>query len=364
MVQNEGAPGAVHGRRVMSILSALDFVRKPVSRPWGIAAVLFVAILFFVHWGGLNERPGGGVAWIPLQSLNIDPGALYVREEVRGSDQQVFARLSLPEAEGPFPAVVLLHGSLGFSALQRSYADALNDHGYVVLSVDSFSARDVVDVVGRQKAVSIESMVADAFAALRLLKTHPKVDANAIGLMGWSKGGSAALAAGRTVFREMLSGEGGQFSSIAAIYPWCGARERVMRRDDVPVLFILAGQDDWVSADACADVLAEMATLGLRARVAIYDEAEHGFDAPGTHRVYLPRGKSWRGCHYASDAQGFTLVSTGERNQWSEMDGYLEDCTTRGVHLATNAGDRTKAKKRVLQFMNFTNGIDATTNGG
>ena len=125
----------------------------------------------------------------------------------------------------------------------------------MVLSVDSFSARDVVDVVGRQEVVSIESMVADAFAALRLLKTHPKVDGNAVGLMGWSKGGSAALAAGQTVLREMLSGEGDQFSSIAAIYPWCGARERVMRRDDVPVLLVLAGQDDWVSADACADVV-------------------------------------------------------------------------------------------------------------
>ncbi len=348
----------------MSSLSALDVVRGPVSRPWAIAVVLLIGVLLFVHWGGLNERLAEGVAWIPLQSRNLDPGALYAREELPGPDQQIYARLSLPAGEGPFPAVVLLHGSLGFSALQRSYADALNDSGHVVLSVDSFSARDVVDVVGRQEAVSIESMVADAFAALRLLKTHPKVDGNAIALMGWSKGGSAALAAGRTVFREMLSSAGDQFSSIAAIYPWCGAREQVMRRDDIPVLFILAGQDDWVSADACADLLAEMATLGLRARVAIYDEAEHGFDAPGTHRVFVPRGKSWRGCHYASDAHGFTVISTGEREQWSEMDGYLKDCTTRGVHLATNAADRAKAKKRVLQFVDFTNGVEAATDGG
>jgi len=347
----------------MNILTVLDGVRGPVSLPWGMAAVLLISILLFVHRGGLDERHGEGIAWIPLQSHNLDPGALYARDDVQESEQQIFARLSLPEGEGPFPAAVLLHGSLGFSALQRSYADALNDSGYVVLSVDSFSGRDVVDVVGHQEAVSIESMVADAFAALRLLKSHPKVDGNAIGLLGWSKGGSAALAAGRTVFRQMLSGEGDRFSSIAALYPWCGARERVMRRDDVPVLYVLAGQDDWVSADACADVLAEMATLGLRARVAIYDEAEHGFDAPGTHRVFLPRGRSWRGCHYASDAQGFTLVSTGERKQWSEIDDYLKACTRPGVHVATNARDRTKAKKRVLQFMNFTNGIDPATNG-
>ena len=222
----------------MSILSALDIVRGPVSRPWGIAAVVLIAILLFVHWGGLNERLEEGVAWIPLQSRNLDPGALYAGEGVQGSDQRIFARLSLPEGEGPFPAAVLLHGSLGFSALQRSYADTLNDSGYVVLSVDSFSGRDVADVVGHQEAVSIESMVADAFAALRLLKAHPKVDGNAIGLLGWSKGGSAALAVGRTVFRERLSGEGDRFSSIAAIYPWCGARERGVRRDDIPILFI------------------------------------------------------------------------------------------------------------------------------
>ena len=345
----------------MSIPPVLNIVRGPVSRLWVIAAALSMAISLFVYRGGLNERPTEGVAWIPLQSHNLEPGVLYARDTALGTRQQIFARLSLPKGEGPFPAVVLLHGSLGYSALQRSYADMLNDAGYVVLSLDSFTERDVDDVVGHQEAISIDSMVADAFAGLRLLANHPQVDSNAIGLMGWSKGGSAAIAAGRTVYREKLSADGDQFSSIAAIYPWCGAREMIMQRDNVPTLFILAGKDDWVSADACADELAEMATLGMPARVAIYDEAEHGFDAPGTHRVYLPRGMSWRDCHYLSDAQGFSLVSTGERKQWSGIESYIEQCTTRGVHVATNAGDRSKAKKRVLQFMNFTNGMETPT---
>ncbi|MDJ0740786.1 MAG: dienelactone hydrolase family protein [Gammaproteobacteria bacterium] len=342
----------------MSASSVIEFIRAPVTRPWGIAAVLLLAIVLFVYRGGLHERAAPGVAWVAVPSYNLDPGALYAEQALPASNQQILARLSLPDGEGPFPAVVLLHGSLGYSALQRRYADALNEHGYVVLAVDSFSARDVVDVVGRQQAVSIESMVADSYAALRLLRSHPQVAGNAIALLGWSKGGTAAIAAGRTAYRERLSSDGDRFSAIGAVYPWCGARERVMRRDDVPVLLVLAGADDWVSADACADLLAEMATLGLRARVAIYDDAEHGFDAPGIHRVFLPRGRSWHRCHYAADAQGFTVMATAERRPWSDIDAYLEDCTTRGVHVATNAGDRAEARQRVLRFLAFTIGND------
>ena len=54
----------------MSIQSVLDLVKGPVFRPWGMAAVLLIAISLFAHWGGLNERVGERVAWIPLQSRN------------------------------------------------------------------------------------------------------------------------------------------------------------------------------------------------------------------------------------------------------------------------------------------------------
>ena len=39
--------------------------------------------------------------------------------------------------------------------------------------------------------------LADAFAALHWLRAMPQVDRDVVGLIGWSKGGSAALAAGR-----------------------------------------------------------------------------------------------------------------------------------------------------------------------
>ena len=92
----------------MSVVPFLGIVRGPVARPWGIAVVLLLAILLIVHRGGLNERHGEGVAWIPLLSHNLDPGALYARDDVQRPEQQIFARLSLPEGEGPFPAAVLL----------------------------------------------------------------------------------------------------------------------------------------------------------------------------------------------------------------------------------------------------------------
>nr|WP_264484369.1 dienelactone hydrolase family protein [Mesorhizobium sp. PAMC28654] len=50
--------------------------------------------------------------------------------------------LTRPQGEGPFPAVVVLHGCMGlFPSERKAWSERLSSWGYVVLFVDSFSTR-------------------------------------------------------------------------------------------------------------------------------------------------------------------------------------------------------------------------------
>ena len=88
--------------------------------------------------------------------------------------------------------------------------------------VDSHGGRGigVTQVLG-SVAVPVFAFVADAFAVLDLLKTHPGIDPERIGVMGFSKGGATALLAADERAARALSPSSSMFALHVAIYPGC-----------------------------------------------------------------------------------------------------------------------------------------------
>jgi pimeloyl-ACP methyl ester carboxylesterase len=105
--------------------------------------------------------------------------------------------LSMPDEEGPHPAVVLLQGS-GDNGRDYAYrghqfflvlADHLTRHGIAVLRYD---LRGVDQSEGRLSGASLEDLARDAASALRFLKERPSIEAGSVGLIGHSMGGMIA----------------------------------------------------------------------------------------------------------------------------------------------------------------------------
>ena len=105
--------------------------------------------------------------------------------------------LTLPEGDGPFPAVVLLTGS---GAQDRDetifdhkpfavWADALTRRGVAVLRYDD---RGVGGSGGGTTEDTSADFAADAAAAIAFLRTRSEIDPARIGLMGHSEGGMTA----------------------------------------------------------------------------------------------------------------------------------------------------------------------------
>lgn len=260
--------------------------------------------------------------------------------------------LLLPEGRhGRVPAVVLMHGSDGMTAHQYRYAQSFLALGLAVFVVDSFTTRGVESTVGDPSAVTAYSMLVDAYQALALLHTHPAIDPDRIAIVGWSKGGIVADWASRLRYRSLLSADGRAFAAHVAFYPWCGEQHLPVELTGAPLLYLVGARDDWTGATPCIDYVARIRTAGFRVTLAVYPNAEHGFDYPGPFRRYLGSAVSWANCNYVSGDASFHIVSSGETLPWTQFKHYVESCTSPGAHVGSNALARDEAARELHAFL-------------
>ncbi len=115
----------------------------------------------------------------------------------RADGTRLAGTLTLPEGDGPFPAVLLLSGSgpqdrNGMLMGHRPFlvlSDHLTRRGVAVLRMDD---RGVGGSSGDFMNATLPDRVADAEAGVAFLRTHPDVDSLRVGLVGYSEGGWVA----------------------------------------------------------------------------------------------------------------------------------------------------------------------------
>ena len=332
-----------------------------MSRPHLAAAgaAVLAAVLFGGGWELLHsaqEQPlveslrDGRVGKLRFRSYNSEGSELGT--SFRRSPVQVTADLMLPEGtSGRSPAVIMLHGSDGITAHHRRYAQALRGRGLAVLLLDSFTGRGVDETIANQGAVTPYSMLVDAYRALRLLQTHPRIDAERIAVVGWSKGGMVADWASRERYRAVLAPDIPPFAAHAAFYPWCGEQHVPVRLTGAPLLFLVGERDDWTGAAPCIDYVKRVREAGYAARIVVFPGAEHAFDYAGRFRQYLGNAESWAACNYIAGDTHFRIVATGEVLAWSRFPDYLRRCTSVGVHVGSNAIAARQARDELFRFL-------------
>src|ERR1700749_1969580 len=186
---------------------------------------------------------------------------------------RVTATLHLPmQAASPFPCMVILTSSAGVQRhREHYYAQALNDAGVAAFIVDSFTGRGVRRTVSDQTLVSGAQMEGDAFAALALLRSDPRIDPARIGVMGVSKGGGATLNAAIAVRQRWRRGFDQVFDPHVAICPGATAQHRDPTTNGRPIFFMLAGKDDYTPAPLAVEYAERMRAAGNgQIRVKIY----------------------------------------------------------------------------------------------
>ncbi|HEY8871525.1 MAG TPA: dienelactone hydrolase family protein [Stellaceae bacterium] len=172
--------------------------------------------------------------------------------------------------EGPFPAVVVLHGCIGITGHFTGIADRLSSWGYVALAVDSFGPRGISSRCG----VGSLDQPFDAYAALRYLSQLDFVDPARVAVLGESLGGFAVLYAvdrdsAAQYFRD-------RFRAAIAYYPGCEIPAAVTMT--APTLVLIGEADEASLVAPCREMVAHARSDGAPIALTVYPGVHHNFD--------------------------------------------------------------------------------------
>jgi dienelactone hydrolase len=187
--------------------------------------------------------------------------------------------LAKPEGDGPFPAVVALHGCSGLpEAVAQSVAERYVSWGYVILLVDSFTTRGIDHTCTPETyaALDISRRMLDAYGALLFLARQPFVDAHRVAVAGASQGGMVTLSvAEERSSQRFVNPSNLGFRVAVALYPGCGV---VGARPSIPTLILVGELDDWTPAEDCVRAVARWGDGGAPVQLVTYPGAHHAFD--------------------------------------------------------------------------------------
>jgi dienelactone hydrolase len=189
-------------------------------------------------------------------------------------------RLQRPAGDGPFPAVVLLHGCGGVQPKRdHLWAERMVNWGYVTLQPDSFQPRGISSVCsmgGKESADMLARRVADAYDAQQYLVSLPFVDSKRIAVMGWSNGGAVTLNA-------LYPNLDKPFQAAVAMYPSC---RNSLASLNAPLLILIGAKDDWTPAERCITMMPS-GKSNYEVALQVYSEAYHAYDTIGKPREVL-----------------------------------------------------------------------------
>jgi carboxymethylenebutenolidase len=187
-------------------------------------------------------------------------------------DPETMGYLAIPEGEGPFPALVIIHEWNGLVDRVRQVADDFAAEGYVTLAADLYGGRtggnpDENMALVREAMADMPTVVSNLDAAVAFLKARPDVTGR-VGAMGWCFGGGIALSFGL---------DGAAHQATAIFYGRLVDDPNVLAGMDHEVYGTFARLDSGPSPEQVAAFEEAMRAAGIENDLHIYDDVNHGF---------------------------------------------------------------------------------------
>ncbi len=308
-----------------------------------------------------NGAPSGRYAfasWTPKTLPELMQG------NKSGEAVNVVGHLFLPPGNDKVPAVVLVHGSGGiYNAELEYWPKQFNAAGIAVFTLDMFGPRGVQSTAEDQSQVPFPADVADTFAALRLLATHPRIDRQRIALMGFSRGGIATLrAAAERIAASQKLPDGLRYAAFIPTYAGgCAGIFRLVVKPGVfskaPMLFLHGDADDYTPIGACQDYADRIGKAGTPVEFVVLEGAQHKFDSDDLKRYYLRNVSRTKGdCPVEIDIDTLYAYdrTSGARLQGDAYTTALKGCGAVGATVEGSNRARDKAAQAAVAFLKKT----------
>ena len=209
---------------------------------------------------------------IPAAILGEAPPPRGEHVSYVSGDEETRGYLAVPEGDGPFPALILIHEWNGLVDRVRQVADAFADEGYVALAADMYrgrtgSNRDENIALMTEARENPDGVIGNLDAAQSFLRERADVTGK-VGVMGWCFGGGVALS-------YALGGE--HHDATAIFYGSLVEDPEELARLNHPVYGTFAEMDQGIPPEQVERFAAALDSLGIDNDIHIYDAVNHGF---------------------------------------------------------------------------------------
>ena len=239
----------------------------------------------------------------------------FLTGDKNGKPVSIAAALRLPQGlSGRLPAVVLLHGSGGVNGGHELWARQFNEMGVASLLVDSFTGRGITSTSTNQALLGRLNMILDSYRAFDMLAAHPRIDPERIAVMGFSRGGQAALYSSMKRFQQLWNPRA-VFALHIPLYASCTTTFIGDTDVTAPIRQHHGQSDDYVTVEPCRPYFDCLRAAGRDAQLIEYPDAHHSYDNPlGAKMPRVSKGsQSTRACSLKEEPLGSVInIATGQ----------------------------------------------------
>lgn len=274
----------------------------------------------------------------------------FLTGDANGKQVTVAGEFRIAQGTGKLPVVVLMHGSSGVGAGMEPWVRQFNGMGISTLVIDGFSGRGLTAVGPNQALLGRLNLIVDTYRSLEILAKHPRVDPDRIVLMGFSRGGQAALYASLDRFQKLWNKSGAQFAAYIPFYPDCSTSyatdTEIAGR---PIRIYHGTLDDYNPVASCKAYLARLQEAKRDVVLTEYPDSQHGFDSGllGTSTIAVStNAQTARNCHLR-EGEGGVLMNADTKAPFS----YQDACIELNPHVGGNPATAAEARKAVSDFL-------------
>jgi dienelactone hydrolase len=266
----------------------------------------------------------------PIPSLTISDQQFLIGD-ANGKQVTVTGEFRIAQGSGRLPVVVLIHGSGGMGPNVEYWAREFNAMGISSFAIDGFTGRGLTSVNTDQALLGRLNFILDAYRVLDILAKHPRVDPARIALMGFSRGGQAALFASEKRFHQMWNKSGIDFAAYVPLYPDCMTTyisdTEVAQR---PIRIFHGTPDDYNPVAPCKRFVERLRAAGADVALTEYPNVWHAFDNPlGSATPVTAKGaQTVRNCTIREEPKG-VLINAVSKEPFT----YKDPCVQSDPHL-------------------------------
>jgi dienelactone hydrolase len=274
----------------------------------------------------------------------------FLTGDTNGKQVTVAGEFRIAQGSGKLPVVVMMHGSSGVGASIEPWAHQFNAMGISTFVIDGFSGRGLTAVGPNQALLGRLNLIVDIYRSLEILARHPRVDPDRIVLMGFSRGGQAALYASLDRFNKLWNKSGVQFAGYIPFYPDCSTTYAT--DTDIaarPIRIFHGTPDDYNPVASCKAYVARLQAAGRDVVLTEYPDSQHGFDSGllGLSTIAVSTdAQTARNCHLR-EGEGGVLMNADTQAPFN----YKDPCIELNPHVGGNPATAMEARKAVSDFL-------------